>query len=74
MKRNKLFFNYFVLVWVIFGLLIYVWELSSIIYNKQYDEFFTYQRLKTTFLPLLIIVLYIVTFLKKIKTKNLIKK
>ncbi|AZJ32799.1 hypothetical protein SAMN05444344_1459 [Tenacibaculum mesophilum] len=70
MKRNKLFFNYFVLVWVIFGLLIYVWELSSLIYNKQYDEFFTYQRLKTTFLPLSIIVLYIVTFFKKNKNEE----
>ncbi len=70
MKRNKLFFNYFVLVWVIFGLLIYVWELSSLIYNKQYDEFFTYRRLKTTFLPLSIIVLYIVTFLKKNKNEE----
>ncbi|REH56045.1 hypothetical protein C7448_10173 [Tenacibaculum gallaicum] len=70
MKRNKLFFNYFVLVWVIFGLIIYIWELSYIIYNKEYSELFTYKSLKTTFLPLSIIVLYIVTFLKKNKNEE----
>jgi hypothetical protein len=69
MFNKKIIYNYFLLIWLSFGLVIFIYSIMDIIIKNKYNSLEFKDILKLV-IPTLVIILYIISFCKYKLNKN----
>jgi hypothetical protein len=69
MFNKKIIYNYFLLIWLSFGLVIFIYSIIDIIIKNKYNSLEFKDILKLV-IPTLVIILYIISFCKYKLNKN----
>ncbi|SHF01184.1 hypothetical protein SAMN05444278_1151 [Psychroflexus salarius] len=63
MLRKKIIFNNFLFIWLLFGLIIYIYSLFTTISENEFNLLRLKERIKLV-IPTIILLLYVISFLK----------